>query len=37
MSYFLRASGGIKGRPDQMTESGSRGGMKSVRLEVDTS
>lgn len=37
MSYLFKASGGSRGRPDQMTESGSRGGMKSVRVEVDIS
>jgi hypothetical protein len=32
MSYFAFASEGDMGRPDQMTESGSTGGIKSVRL-----
>lgn len=35
MSYSLRASGGRSGRPDQMTESGSRGGIKRVRVDVE--
>jgi len=33
-SYFLRASAGESGRPDQITEEGSRGGMKRVSLLV---
>lgn len=33
-SYFVRASSGERGRPDQMTLSASRGGRKSVRVLV---
>ena len=36
MSYFSRASVWESGRPDQITEEGSRGGMKRVRCEVGT-
>lgn len=34
MSYFARASFGKRGRPDQITEEGSRGGMNRVRWAV---
>lgn len=37
MSYLARASDGESGRPDHMTESGSMGGMKRVRVEVGMS
>ncbi len=33
-SYLERASDGESGRPDQITESGSMGGIKRVRTEV---
>lgn len=36
MSYCSRASLGRSGRPDQITESGSRGGIKRVRVDVET-
>ena len=33
MSYFCQAPSGERGRPDQITESGSSGGMKSVSVD----
>lgn len=36
-SYLAKASDGESGRPDHMTESGSTGGMKRVRVEVGMS
>ena len=36
MSYFERASEGERGRPDQITEEGSRGGMKRVSFWDET-
>lgn len=37
MSYILKASAGINGKPDQITLSGSRSGMKSVKVSVENS
>lgn len=34
MSYCDRACSGLRGRPDHMTEAGSSGGMKRVRVAV---
>ena len=36
-SYLCRAWSGERGRPDQMTDDGSSGGMKRVRVEVGMS
>ena len=36
MSYFERACVGERGRPDQITEEGSRGGMKRVSFWEET-